>query len=51
MRVAVDAADATKEKWIPEIFEATEKSDCPGKDGVNKIKNAKKNASSGSGSG
>ena len=47
VRVAVDAADATKEKWIPAIFDATEKSDCPGKDGVNKIKNAKKNASSG----
>ncbi|MGD9666628.1 MAG: hypothetical protein AB7U31_04115 [Synergistaceae bacterium] len=47
VRVAVDAADATKEKWIPEIFDATEKSDCPGKDGVNKVKNAKKNASSG----
>ena len=51
VRVAVDAADATKEKWIPAIFEATEKSDCPGKDGVNKVKNAKKNASSGSGGG
>ena len=47
VRVAVDTADATKEMWIPEIFDATEKSDCPGKDGVNKVKNAKKNASSG----
>ena len=47
VRVAVDAADATKEKWIPKIFDETEKNDCPGKDGVNKVKNAKKNASSG----
>ncbi|MDD4705432.1 MAG: hypothetical protein PHG52_06555, partial [Synergistaceae bacterium] len=51
VRVAVDAADATKEKWIPKIFDETEKKDAPGKDGINKVKNAKKNASSSGGGG
>lgn len=51
IKVVIDGIDGTKEIWIPKIFEETEKSDCPGKDGVNKVKNAKKNASSGSGGG
>ena len=51
IKTAVDAADATKEMWIPKIFDETEKKDCPGKDGVNKVKNAKKNASSAGGNG
>ena len=51
IKVVIDGIDGTKDIWIPKIFEETEKSDCPGKDGVNKLKNAKKNASSGSGGG
>jgi hypothetical protein len=51
LKVVIDGLDGTKDIWIPKIFEETEKSDCPGKDGVNKLKNAKKNASSGSGGG
>lgn len=51
LKVVIDGLDGTKDIWIPKIFEETEKSDCPGKDGVNKVKNAKKNASSGSGGG
>ena len=47
IKVVIDGIDGTKDIWIPKIFEETEKSDCPGKDGVNKLKNAKKNASSG----
>jgi uncharacterized membrane protein YgcG len=47
IRVVVQGADATKQLWIPEIFAETEKKDCPGKDGVNKVKNAQKAASSG----
>ena len=47
LKVVIDGVDGTKDIWIPKIFEETEKSDCPGKDGVNKVKNAKKNASSG----
>lgn len=47
IRVAVEAAAASEGMWIPEIFAETEKKDCPGKDGVNKVKNAKQNASSG----
>lgn len=47
LKVVIDGIDGTKDIWIPKIFEETEKSDCPGKDGVNKVKNAKKNASSG----
>ena len=47
LKVVIDGIDGTKDIWIPKIFEETEKKDCPGKDGVNKIKNAKKNASSG----
>ncbi|MDD4159395.1 MAG: hypothetical protein PHO18_00440 [Synergistaceae bacterium] len=46
IKVVIDGIDGTKDIWIPKIFDATEKSDCPGKDGVNKVKNAKKNASS-----
>ena len=51
IKVVIDGIDGTKDIWIPKIFEETEKEDCPGKDGVNKVKNAKKNASSGSGGG
>lgn len=51
LRVVVDATDATKDVWIPMIFEETEKPNCPGKDGVNKVKNAQKNTSSGGGKG
>ena len=47
IKVVIDGIDGTKDIWIPKIFEETEKEDCPGKDGVNKVKNAKKNASSG----
>ncbi|MDY9920692.1 MAG: hypothetical protein U2P59_02575 [Synergistota bacterium] len=46
LKVVIDGLDGTKDIWIPKIFEETEKSDCPGKDGVNKVKNAKKNSSS-----
>ncbi len=49
IKVVIDGLEASKEIWIPMIFEETEKPDCPGKDGVNKVKNAKKNASSGGG--
>ncbi|MFA5458699.1 MAG: hypothetical protein WC261_13835 [Synergistaceae bacterium] len=45
LKVVIDGIDGTKDIWIPKIFDETEKSDCPGKDGVNKVKNAKKNAS------
>ena len=51
LKVVIDGIDGTKDIWIPKIFDETEKSDCPGKDGVNKVKNAKKNASSGGGDG
>jgi hypothetical protein len=51
VKVAVETAEATKDMWIPKIFDETQKDDNPGKDGVNKVKNAKKNASSGSGGG
>ena len=51
LRVAVEAADATKEEWIPVIFGETEKPNYPGKNGINKIKKAKKEASSSGGSG
>lgn len=47
LKVVIDGLDGTKDIWIPKIFDETEKKDCPGKDGVNKVKNAKKNASSG----
>ena len=46
LRVAVEAADATKEEWIPVIFGETEKPNYPGKNGINKIQKAKKNAAS-----
>ncbi len=51
IKVVIDGIDGTKDIWIPKIFEETENEDCPGKDGVNKVKNAKKNASSGGGGG
>jgi len=51
LKVVIDGIDGTKDIWIPKIFDETEKSDCPGKDGVNKVKNAKKNASSAGGDG
>jgi len=51
LKVVIDGIDGTKDIWIPKIFDETEKSDCPGKDGVNKVKNAKKNASSGNSGG
>ena len=51
VKVAVETTEATKDMWIPKIFDETQKDDNPGKDGVNKVKNAKKNASSGSGGG
>jgi hypothetical protein len=47
LKVVIDGLDGTKDIWIPKIFDETEKKDCPGKDGINKVKNAKKNASSG----
>ncbi|HAJ93979.1 MAG TPA: hypothetical protein DCM41_03705 [Synergistaceae bacterium] len=46
LKVVIDGIDGTKDIWIPKIFEETENKDCPGKDGVNKVKNAKKNATS-----
>ncbi len=46
LKVVIEGIDGTKDIWIPKIFDETEKKDCPGKDGVNKVKNAKKNASS-----
>jgi len=51
IKVVIDGIDGTKDIWIPKIFEETEKEDCPGKDGVNKVKNAKKNAPSGNSGG
>ena len=47
VKVAVETTEATKDMWIPKIFDETQKDDNSGKDGVNKVKNAKKNASSG----
>ena len=47
LKVVIDGLDGTKDIWIPKIFDETEKKDCPGKDGINKVKNAKKDASSG----
>lgn len=51
LKVVIDGLDGTKDIWIPKIFDETEKKDNPGKDGVNKVKNAKKNASSSGGGG
>ncbi len=51
IKVVIDGIDGTKDIWIPKIFEETEKKDAPGKDGINKVKNAKKNASSSGGGG
>ena len=51
LKVVIDGLDGTKDIWIPKIFDETEKKDAPGKDGINKVKNAKKNASSSGGGG
>ncbi len=49
LKVVIDGLDGTKDIWIPKIFDETEKADCPGKDGVNKVKKAKNNSSSNGG--
>lgn len=49
VKVAVETTEATKDMWIPKIFDETQKDDNPGKDGVNKIKKAQKDSSSGGG--
>ena len=51
IRVAVEAADGTKDAWIPAIFGETQKPNCPGTNGINKIQKAKKDASSAGGGG
>ena len=51
IRVAVEAADGTKDAWIPAILGETQKPNCPGTNGINKIQKAKKDASSAGGGG
>lgn len=51
IKAGFDFVEGTKDEWIPTMFRETEKPNCPGTNGINKIKKAKKEASSSGGGG